>query len=262
MLLRDAIFPVHKADDVQLHHVLLTRFNMRVFREHREIESPERLQEWVDHRLPIFLGVCLPSVTGQKRRPHRWLIGVDGMHPEMVEPLVSACAPWPWIEVVEQGADDHAAAPFTRALARVPEQATHLLTTRLDCDDALAVDHIQAVQAYTLAVLGLDERPDDFWLSMPLGAQLAGGEYSLYVHTTNHFLSRVVDASRAGRADANALYGKHPRLFDNGQPVFMPMTSTPMWLQNVHGQNALNRARDGAPAFASPGQIGQMFGLS
>lgn len=261
MLLRDATYPVHKAEDARFHHVVLTRFNMRLLRASRGIETAEQLRQWVDDRMREFLAVCLPSITGQERTPHRWLIGVDGLHPEITAPLVEACAPWPWIEIIEQREGDEVEDAFARALSRTPSSATHLVTTRLDCDDALSVDHVRVGQAYARSVLGRPDAPESFWLSMPVGAQLVGSEFSLYMHTTNHFLSRVVTADRAAEVGATALSGMHSRVLDHGDQVFTPMTSTPMWLQNVHGQNVLNKARKDAIVFADPAQVAQTFGL-
>ena len=69
-------------------------------------------------------------------------------------------------------------------------------------------------------------------------------------------------ADRAAETDATALWGKHSKVFDHGERVFMPMTSTPMWLQNVHGQNVLNKAHKDATVFADQAHLAQMFGMS
>lgn len=263
MLLADAIHPAHKAEDARLRHVILTRFNMRLFRDHRGIETESQLQQWVDRRTQIFTDICLPSVVAQQRPPHRWLIGVDGLHPEMVEPLAKECSPWPWIQIVQQLPGEGMREPFARALEpEARSRATHVVTTRLDCDDALAIDYTRVAQVYARAVLGTPDAPDDFWLSMPVGAQLVDGEYSLYVHTRNHFLTRVTPAHRAAELDANALHGKHSQIFAEKWRTYTPITSTPMWLQNVHGENALNAAIPGAALFASAQQMAATFGLA
>lgn len=261
MLLPDSVYPAATTTPTDLAHVILTRFNLRMFREQRGIDDVAGLQQWVDRRLPVFADVCLPSVVGQLSRPHRWLIGVDGLHPEMVEPLAELCAPYPWVVLVEQGADDTFREPYRRAMSRddVPT-ATHVLTTRLDCDDALALDYVRTADAYAAAVLAADAAPDDFWMSFPVGAQLAKGRFRLYVHTTNHFLTRVVVAGDHVSRDATALAEAHSKVFRLGQPVFLPMTSTPMWLQNVHDHNVLNKVR-GSFALGPPPRLAEHFGI-
>ena len=235
---------------------------MRVFRKRRSIDSLSDLQKWVDHRTAIFASVCLPSVIAQEVLPHRWYIGVDGLHPEMVAPLAELCAPYPWIVLVEQREDEKYDEVFRRAIREESlDAATHVATTRLDCDDALALDYTRHVGTYSQAVLGADSPPDDFWLAFPMGAQLADGSFSVYVYTHNPFLTRVVSANRALDRKSTVLDQNHSRVFDNGKVVHMPITSTPMWLQYVHDQNITNILREDPLVLEPAPRLASLFGL-
>lgn len=263
MLLHDAVYPPKEPADVRFHHVLLTRFNMRV---HRPDEfTVADLQRWVDSRTDVFKDVCLPSVTAQRCRPAVWYIGYDGMHPDMIEPLREICSGLPWVKFLPQGEDESFHTAFWRPVRReTPQSATHLITTRLDCDDALALNHLSSVQAYVRALVSQPNPPEDFWLSFPHGAQLVGGpRYSLYMHNQNHFLTRVVAAGLVPTGKGlTSLQGKHSRIFADGKTVFTPATSTPMWLQNVHGANALNQALPDPLVYQDSTRLAEVFGLA
>ncbi len=263
MLLRDAHYPADEASSVELTHVLLTRFNMRTFREQRGIADVQSLQQWFDHRLGVFGEVCLPSVVQQSMRPHRWYVGVDGLQPQMAEPLAELCAGEPWIVLVEQGADDGIFEPFERAMHEDGlEDAAVVVTTRLDNDDALALDFVEHLDAYARAVLAPAGAPQDFWLAFPFGAQLSEGVFRSYMHTHNHFLARVVvDGVRASRG-ATALAEPHSKVFELDQPAFTPLTSAPMWLQNVHGHNVSNKEMSGRLALGPRTRVARRFGLA
>lgn len=262
MLLHDAVYPPARPPDAALTHLVLTRFNMRMFRDQRGIASAPALQEWFDQRLPVFTKMCLPSVLQQSSRPHRWYIGVDGLHPEMVRPLAELCAPHPWITLVAQQAEETFLDPFRRAMAADGVgDAGHVLTTRLDNDDALALDYVQQANTYAAAVVSSQDPPDDFWLAFPVGAQLADGGYRMYIHTRNHFLTRVVVAGAHVSRDATALAESHSQLFRLGQPVYSPLTSTPMWLQNVHDHNVSNAALRDPLLLSPPARAARHFGL-
>lgn len=262
MLLHDSVYPCPNPATAGLRHIVLTRFNMRVFRKRSSFDTISDLQKWVDHRTAIFESVCLPSVIGQEVLPHRWYIGVDGRHPEMVGTLAELCVPYPWIVLVEQREGEKYDETFRRAISEESlGTATHLLTTRLDCDDALALDYTRSVSTYVQAVLGANRPPDDFWLAFPIGAQLADGSFSVYVYTHNPFLTRVVAANRALDGKSTVLDENHSRVFDNGRVVHMPITSTPMWLQYVHDRNITNILRDDPLVLEPAPRLASLFGL-
>lgn len=90
----------------------------------------------------------------------------------------------------------------------------------------------------------------------PLGAQLIDTEFSLYIHNRSHFLSRVTSAAQG----ASVLDVPHSRIFRHPAPFYTPLTSTPMWVQNVHGGNVLNGANPEALSLGHSHQVAALFG--
>jgi hypothetical protein len=59
-----------------------------------------------------------------------------------------------------------------------------------DNDDAHARDYWRLAERYAGAVVARQPDLDDFWISFPLGAQLAEGRFCLFSTTRSHFHSR------------------------------------------------------------------------
>jgi len=260
MLLADAVYPAAAPCVAKLRHVVLTRFNMLL--DPGAAQDPSAAERWAAERAVIFEEVCLPSMLGQKSRPFRWYIGVNGRRPELADPIREAVAGHPWIQVVNQQAGERFDLAFGRGIrAERWAPATHAMTTRLDCDDALAWNYTSLAERYAKAVLSRAAVHDDFWISFPVGAQLHDGKFALYIHPRSHFLTRVVPLDALLADGKTALQGVHSKLFSRGHQVYTPATTEPMWMQNVHGGNALNEAIE-APVHLEPrGRLRQMFSL-
>jgi hypothetical protein len=238
MLLKDGVYPAETpVPPTRIRHVILTRFNIRF-----EPYAPPSA-EWIRDRTAIFADVCLPSVVNQTDRPASWLIGVDGGQPELVEPLAKVIEPYPWIRFAAQEPREIMPHVFSRELENDElDDDGYLMTTRLDCDDAIALTYVRDAVNYAGSVLASDRGGEDFWISFPYGAQLSDGHVFAYPHVRSHFLTRVVSSAIFRDKGANVMNVNHTRVFEDGRKVYNPMTSFPMWLQNVHGTNLSNRS--------------------
>lgn len=269
MLLPDENFtPGESIDDpVRLHHVLLTRFSLDVFRGRADMRPVHDTAAWVAERTPVFREVCLPSVLGQDRRPRRWLIGADETRPELVAELFAELKPHSWIRPAWQRRRDDGTMlsvkhTFAQAIAEhTPDRDfDYLVTTRLDNDDALNRYYVRWVERYITGYLARHPDTPEFWVSFPVGAQLAQGRYYAYHHTRGHFLTRVVRADVAGEVPIrHALAIKHTAVFEQGTPVATPATKQPMWLEHVHEQNLMNEALDHLLELVPSERVGAMF---
>jgi len=66
-----------------------------------------------------------------------------------------------------------------------------------DNDDALARDYWRVAERYAGAVVARQPDLDGFWISFPLGAQLAEGRFRLFSTKRSHFRSRVTAVAGA-----------------------------------------------------------------
>jgi hypothetical protein len=207
-------------------HLILTRFNLPMI----EADLDEG---WLRYRLDLFRRFTLPSVETQTATSFRWLVLVDPASP-----------PWLLDELASSLDDErYEVVPMTRlgevgplALRQIDAHAdpgtTHLLTTRLDNDDALAVDFVAAIQR------GFSEQSFEF-LNFPSGAQLANGRVRLVPHRANPFIT-LVERLVPGAVPRGAYLCSHMEIAAHG-PV-RQLRTHPMWLQVIHDRNLDTRA--------------------
>lgn len=123
-----------------LAHLIVTRFNLGV------AYAPQGLwldDAWLEGRLAPFAGFTVPSVLAQTT-PTTWLVVCDAASPAWLrERMATFGGVTPvWLE------QPHTVESLRRAIGEhVPDGATHLLTSRLDSDDALAGDYCARLRA-------------------------------------------------------------------------------------------------------------------
>lgn len=203
-------------------HVLLTRFSVAL-----HPGAPPQPEEWLWYRLGFFYDVTYPSVRAQRDAGFDWLVLFDDRCPDDVRGTVE-----------ELAADGTFTPVWTRAPFRRDTFATlladrrppWLITTRLDSDDALAVDFLAAVQARFA-------RQDLEFVAFPRGLQLdrSGAVYRAD-YVSNPFLSLV---ERRGAGPWRTVYAaKHAEA--SGVAAVRVVPAPPMWLQVVHDLNVSN----------------------
>ena len=203
-------------------HFLLTRFNTRL--------GERATDEWLRHRIGYFESLCRHSIINQTNKNFRWLIYFDAERDEWFQGEVDRLS----AEVVEPRWVDGARTP-EKAAAAVQERATApwVSTTRVDTDDALARDFVEAVQAQF-------GHEDHQFINFQAGLQLSdNGELYHRSDPSGPFISLI---ERKTEKPINGVYmGRHDQIGEYG-PIRQVVTH-PMWLQMVHGLNIGNALR-------------------
>ncbi|MDV8146979.1 glycosyltransferase [Arthrobacter sp. B10-11] len=218
-------------------HFLLTRFNTRL--EERASE------EWLRHRIRYFESLCRASVLSQTNKKFRWLIYFDAERAEWFQKEVDRLGAGVFEPIWIDG-------PLTpeKAAAAVEERtsAPWVITTRVDNDDALARDFIEAVQAQF-------GREDHQFINFQAGLQMSdGGEVYYRSDPSGPFISLI---ERRTDKPLKAVYvGRHDKISEFG-PI-RQVVAHPMWLQMVHGLNIGNALRG---IRAAPGIVGEYFDI-
>jgi len=198
-------------------HFLLTRFNVLL------PGHEKRDREWLEHRFDIFERFCRPSVERQSCRNFHWLVFFDSELPEEYRRRVKGFVP-----IYVQGLFTQSVVQM--ALAGLVGDVAHLITSRLDCDDAIATRYIEAVQDQF--------RDQDFeFVNFTDGFVLNGeAAYSLS-YPSNPFISLI----ERTEGFQSVYCGNHFLLANRG-PI-RQIARTPGWLQVVHDRNIRNRVR-------------------
>lgn len=202
----------------RLHHVLITRFNVRL-----GADRPLATDEWLRDRLERFLTYTYPSVIGQTQAPDDWLVFGDRSSPDWFAHALEATSGLRpvWLDGVF-GAD--AVRP------QLPSQDGPILTTRFDNDDALAEDFVETLQQVAARCRCFS------FINFVHGLQWKEGRLYHRSDPANAFIS-AFDPSAPART---VFVDQHHRLSSRG-PIYQ-VRGRPMWLQIVHGGNVANDA--------------------
>jgi hypothetical protein len=269
LLIPDKIFsrtPV-ESSDFRPFVVLLTRFAMAVkFSEASWQGSAGDMRGWLHTRMPLFERYCLPAVRDQTRKPDLWLLGarhdvaddigaldfVDGervcVAPQRANPA----------EVSGHRRFESSTKAFVDAIRRkLPDDFTHLLTVRLDSDDVIHHEYLNAVVCYCSHLVAKEAEIKDALFSVPFGLQREGERFSAVLYPNGPFQARL--ESLPSLTMRTAYRGNHLRFYDHDR-AFVINTVAPFWMQVIHESNVSNAIRPGSLQFDGANNASEIFG--
>jgi hypothetical protein len=209
-------------------HIVLTRFNTAVGYS----PSAKRLDsEWLTGRLKLFRDYCLPSMQGQRGASFHWLIFLDAASPAWFKREIEFLKPLVEPVYVDGSLTDEVMAEKVAATGFVT--TPYLVTTRLDNDDALAIDHLANVQSAF-------QRQEREFLVFPFGLQSFRDQLYTVFWPSNPFLS-LIEKVQSGTPFTTVHCVEHNRVRQAGR--VKSIFRSPQWLQILHSSNVLNTLR-------------------
>lgn len=229
-------------------HFLITLFNLALWDADKH-QAPTRTEAWLDRRCTLFEQWCLPSVAAQRGARFRWLVMFDADSPEWLRgriedwrrrcPALEPC----FIDAAETrgfaGRSSGREVGFivSRIRQRLDPDATLLLTTNLDNDDALASDAMARIQAAAAGLSGPTV------ISLVNGLQLfprfSAAIAMSYPH--NHFLT-LCEPIAAPEAPFATIESMSHRRARREFPV-VDLRGQAGWIEVVHDSNVSNDLR-------------------
>lgn len=213
---------------MRIRHLVITRFNIRISR------TPEPLptREWMQERLRLFAAYCLPCMIAQTEQDFTWLLLLDEQtDSSQLEALRRLCAPYSFIRIRLTAPTCDLTALYEQIAQEEKGDAEWLVTTRLDNDDCVAPDFIEAIRK------SLHYADSPYVISMPTGCQLFEKQevmLELY-YPNNHFVTLAEPCSAPLRT---VLDVDHREL--TALPTSYICGERMMWGEMVHGGNVLN----------------------
>lgn len=206
-------------------HVLLTRFSAVL-----APGAPPAPEDWLQYRLGFFYDVTWPSVRAQTVPP-TWLVLLDDRCSDGFRATVEELAEGVFVPVWthEPFRRDSFAAPVVAATEG--SGATHLITTRLDSDDAVAVDFCAAVRRELASEEGL-------FVNFTRGLQIDRSGAVLRTDVVSSPFLSFAERRRPGVPPETVFVVKHARARSHA-PV-REVRAPPMWVQVVHDANLSN----------------------
>jgi hypothetical protein len=228
-------------------HLIITTFNVPL--EDDTARYAHRLDPtWLASRFALFEQYCFPSVAAQSNQNFTWVVYFDSRTPEAFKERIKTCRAY--ANFVPVYADDRYIIT-ERHLGDLTRHVPFLITTKIDNDDAMARDHVQAIQSRF-------EGQSFAFLNFAKGYILCNGRLYVNDNLSNPFITLIeaVNGFRSvePRDDAEctqlvtsepawvngfktAYCMNHARL--HGLGLVTQVHADPMWLQVVHGRNSL-----------------------
>ena len=216
------------ADKVK--HFLLTRFNVAAPGREQAI----RLRPgWLAGRFDLFRKYCLPSVADQTRQDFEWLVFFDDQTPEEYRRVISELqTAYPFRAEFTAFFEMDKIVP---QLVSASEDADWLLTTRLDSDDILAIDHMARLREALSPA-----RPRVINFSEGAILSIADAQPRLFrVRDDANPFASLIEAMGPG---VRTIWGEKHVDIERLAPLAQ-VGGAPAWMQLVHGSNVSNRIK-------------------
>jgi hypothetical protein len=209
----------------EFQHFLLTRFNVKIGFGGEERAAPDL--EWLEHRFRLFDDFCFPSVRAQTNQDFKWLVFFDVDTPQSVKERLASYAAWE--NFTPCYLEYYSTQKLSRAISdHIDDRAGHLITTRVDNDDALGVDYVQTVQN-SFAAQDLE------FINIVNGYIFFENKLYSTRHPSNTFISLIEKAD-----DPKTVYCQRHGVLSSVGSV-RQIETEPLWLQVLHERNALPR---------------------
>ena len=214
-------------------HFIITRFNLRTVHWDKTKNNEEVLtNEWQKHRLQVFREFCFPSVVNQLNQNFTWLVYFDTLSPDFIMDDIDKMklefknfVP-KFLEEMELIKTE----VKTDMMNYFDSDTTHVITSRLDSDDAIRKNYVLEIQKrfdnQNICVvdpeIGICLQTDpDFLISK-------------YRTTYSPFVSLIEKAENF----KTVLSKSHNQWHEINSVE--KITDTIMWMQVIHGKNLFN----------------------
>ena len=218
-------------------HFLITRFNLKNAKSHwQKTKTGDRVlsEKWLQNRFKIFNSYCLPSILNQSEKNFNWLLYFDidtsDFYKNQIQELANE---YPFIKPIYSEEYQSFLKNISKdVLSNIDKVSTHIITTRLDNDDALHFQAIETIQSFfknqDLAVFNFTK---GFCLqTLPFQV------LTKYDYPKGPFMS-MIEKIPSDKKVRTIITSKHGSL-ENIQQI----DDKRYWIQIIHDQNLSNEA--------------------
>lgn len=235
-----------------LHHFILTRFNIQLFRHDKHGHSIDS-KSWLEERIKLFETYTLPSVIGQSCQDFTWILLVDSKTPAIYrERLMSYRKRCPQITYVS--CEGEYGWRFANIFQQVVEKqlketdvkdGDFCLTTYFDNDDCFHKDYIKDIHDILLQKNNNVLSKDGF-VAFDYGLQYFTelGIATRVKYANNHFITLFERVSSVENPSVRTCYGYGSHIDVEKRKVasvhHISQASKPMWIEVIHKDNVDN----------------------
>jgi len=208
-------------------HYLVTRFNVALYSKSQKTRWGDKIDpdKWMQSRMILWERYCIPSIYNQSNQNFTWIVVFDPQTPKgYLERATALLHPKHRIKIApnfRQGIKDEIGKVST----------DRLITTRLDCDDALHRDFTKKIQSW------FAKRGKTGILTFPCGWIWNPAKGKLYHarYIKNPFLTLI---EKPQKKTHTVLAHRHTAITDMFKTHLIEGGHN--WAQIIHGENLAN----------------------
>lgn len=189
--------------------------------------------DWLADRFRLFEAFCYPSVKSQTDQNFKWIVLFDEETPQPFKDRIENLSAWKnFVPVYVSNMSPSQA--YKQAIVEFSTPGvSHIITTRLDNDDAICKTFIEKVH-------GVFRGQEFEFVSFPYGACLNNGKVYSFKYYNNPFISLIEKVDQSEEYNLKTVISiNHINLPESAVEIKQKIA----WLQIVHGNNVTNRTR-------------------
>jgi len=219
-------------------HFLITRFNLKSTWSEDKNGIETNTEAWLENRYHLYQKYCFSSVKNQKTKNFTWLVYFDSDTPNKYKEINNSMKSnfSNFVPVYKSSYNeflDDIGKDLKEYINERRKIPTHVITTRLDNDDALHRDSVDAIQScFNNQHLGIIDIIKGYGYRISNRKILTKRNYKL-----NPFISLVEELGDA--LEIKTVYNRpHTEWTDVN---YTPYTKKRLWMQIIHEKNIVNK---------------------
>jgi len=220
---------------VTFQHIVLTRFNVST----SDWKSSIRLNtKWLNSRLKLFEDYCFASLKSQINQNFIWLVFFDKETPENIKKRIYKYHD-NWDKFIPFFVNNYQLQYKNIIKKHIDCCNKYLITSRIDNDDAYALDYVETVQNEYFKNV---KKYSSFVINFNKGYVFELDTNKIYIR--NHYINAFCSLVEPLENFRSVLCKDHREL--GTQFKVLKKSLKPMWLQVIHGKNISNKVRKDA----------------
>ncbi|MGX7668340.1 glycosyltransferase [Flavobacterium pedocola] len=214
------------------YHYLITRFNLKN-PEWDVTKNNETLLDtaWMDERMNLFETYCLPSVTGQTNKNFEWLLFFDSSTSEQYRNrIVEITKDHKNIKLFFIDGMPKFSSSILDYIAKNASDKEYLITSRIDNDDCIHKNYIDAIQK-------MFNRQEFLAIDIINGYTLQV-EPNFILGKKDHIFNPFISLIERNENPKTVWHYSHNMW--KKEPRIVHTTGKRLWLSIIHGKNKVN----------------------
>ncbi|MEY8868853.1 glycosyltransferase [Meridianimaribacter flavus] len=215
-------------------HFIITRFNLRLKEWSVTKHGDDVLSEtWLANRFQLFETYCLPSVQQQTNQNFVWLLCFDTKTPEVYKKKIEAIAnTYSNIQLLYIDGQEQFSETISNTINQsLLETDTHLITTRLDNDDAIHNTFVDTIQSHF-------KPKKQLTIDCTEGYQLILKQNKKPTLRKMHYVGNAFISLIEAKANFKTVLSRRHNLWSEVPSI--QINTKRLWIQLVHQENISN----------------------